>query len=442
MATAADSPDPSNKQQPEVADEVEIIDQIIAKPIAGPSRGQNCHTLENDKDRAVIDLTKPDDRAQVKRDLAAGPPKELVLIGEDARLDLMRQMDTTLLTKCMTASKGWGNDDFIEAQVNQYPNTFAKRVSHILDKIERGKPVSPEEANLVNSKKGYLLAHQIHQFEKIRKAELSITATSMDEYCDEEFTGANWCKNCDMGHGSSIWLNQCNEDDRFGPRHMPWMEEVGNMSDVYDAVFMGISAFLFLPSNIGSKILNLGARRLMDYNIGISFNYDISTGPGTFANELWRRLVVTGLKKKLPFLVEFFLSPTADKLEWRTHLFGFMRVIMHVQPYYKGKIIVVMPPFEPKPHCAQSDYHRGKMLTMKLNRYAKTIGLLVGVAVWEPKVQTFSLDNDSWLFRQKNWHQEYLYNVNGGQCRELRRRIGTEMETLLKYMKEVGYDYC
>jgi hypothetical protein len=28
------------------------------------------------------------------------------------------------------------------------------------------------------------------------------------------------------------------------------MEEVGNMSDVYDAVFMGISAFLFLPSNI------------------------------------------------------------------------------------------------------------------------------------------------------------------------------------------------
>jgi hypothetical protein len=145
MATAADSPDPSIKQQPEVADEVEIIEQIVAKPIAGPSRGQNCHTLENDKNRAVVDLTKPDDRAQVKRDLAAGPPKELILIGEDARLDLMRQMDTTLLTKCMMASRGWGNDDFIEAQVNQYPNTFAKRVSHILDKIERGKPVSPEE---------------------------------------------------------------------------------------------------------------------------------------------------------------------------------------------------------------------------------------------------------------------------------------------------------
>ncbi len=45
MATAADSPDPPNKQQSEVADEVEIIEQIVAKPIAGPSRGQNCHTL-------------------------------------------------------------------------------------------------------------------------------------------------------------------------------------------------------------------------------------------------------------------------------------------------------------------------------------------------------------------------------------------------------------
>jgi hypothetical protein len=99
MASAADSPDPPIIQQPEVVDEVEIIEQTVTKPIPGPSRGLICHTIENDRDRAIIDLTKPDDRAQVKRDLAAGPPKELVPIGKNARLDLMRQMDTTLLTK-------------------------------------------------------------------------------------------------------------------------------------------------------------------------------------------------------------------------------------------------------------------------------------------------------------------------------------------------------
>jgi hypothetical protein len=126
-----------------------------------------------------------------------------------------------------------------------------------------------------------------------------------------------------------------------------------------EAVFIGLTVLLYVPVQIGKKILNLGLPRKFSYTPGISYHYEVEKHENSLALELWKRLCVVGLKSKLPVFIEFFMSE-GDCNEWKANLFGFCRVILKLQPYYAGMLVLVIPPKKPSPADDLDSYNEGR----------------------------------------------------------------------------------
>ncbi len=73
-----------------------------------------------------------------------------------------------------------------------------------------------------------------------------------------------------------------------------------------EAVFIGLTVLLYVPVQIGEKILNLGLPRKFSYTPGISYQYEVEKHENSLALKLWKRLCVVGLKSELPVFIEFF----------------------------------------------------------------------------------------------------------------------------------------
>jgi len=337
-----------------------------------------------------------------------------------------RRFEIVLSVRALELESGWGKEDQIERILRGDPFKIAAKVMALVKKVRSGGIISADEEVWVNSKKGYFFFKLLHDLNKHRLGRVTGTTQDMKEICTEVQKGPNICKTCGVEHMFEYHKDICLNRTKNGPRKLDWVKL--NRADWEDvvAVLVGWDVFLYTPGLVGPNILNLGSQLKPSYSTGISFCYPVLTNEGSLALELYKRLCIIGLKSNLPVFVEFYMDEFGQDSDWKSNIFGFMRVIMNLQPYYGGKIIVAIPPAIPAERETYTSYTKAKRLRTKLSRYAKVIGIMTGVAVWVPHVQTFKDGSDPNFYREPSWDSEYLFGPNMTICGEYLTRLDIE----------------
>ncbi len=317
------------------------------------------------------------------------------------------------------------------------PKEFAKRYGALLGRLKAGSSLSPNEIKWLNSSKGFYFAKTLQDHYNERRSGLTPTGFDLEEISVSKGQWPKYCQICEVEHQcANIGCKKlCEDKEKYGPRNFDWLKVQRRTWQKVEAVFIGLIVLLYVPVQIGEKILNLGLPRKFSYTPGISYQYEVEKHENSLALKLWKRLCVVGLKSELPVFIEFFLSE-GDCNEWKANLFRFCRVILNLQPYYAGMLVLVIPPMKPGPADDLDSYNEGKKQGSRLARFAQIIGLTVGVPVWVPHLQTFRTETKAWIYRSPKWNNECIFNVENRVCREYTSRLGAEITDVLKRVKQ------
>ena len=413
--------------EPEVI-EIDVSPQIPARKarVSAPVR------VENEPEVVFI----PQHVDRVEKRILAGVPVDSAKEDQSPK-EYQRRVDAVMIVSALAMKKGWGSDEDFEFIMRGQPKEFAKRAGALLGRLKAGGSLSPNETKWLNSSKGYYFAKTLQDHYNERISGLTSTGFDLEEISVSEDRGSNYCMICEVNHqcANINCKKLCEDKEKYGPRNFDWLKVQRRTWQSVEAVFIGLVVLLYVPVHLGEKILNLGLPRKYSYTPGISYQYEVEKQENSLALELWKRLCVVGLKSELPIFIEFFMSE-GDCNEWKANLFGFCRVILNLQPYYAGMLVLVIPPMKPGPADDLDSYNEGKKHRSKLARYAQIIGLTVGVPVWVPHIQTFRTETRAWIYRSPKWNNECLFNAENRICREYTSRLGAEISDVLKRVKK------
>ena len=373
--------------------------------------------------------------SRISRTILAGIPKDKYASGGDGYEHQMR-FDIVISALSLEILPGWGSDEQQDLTLRGEPLKIASKVMELVEKVRVGGIITTEEEKWINSKKGYVYSKLINDLNKTRLSIYTGGDEDMIELCNAPQQGPGLCQYCLIKHESTYDELLCVDRTKFGPRKVNWWNKTPEIWVDIEAVVVGLEGFIYLPPQLGKMALNLGLQRKADYATGISFNYPVLTYEGSLALELYKRLAFIGLQSSLPIFIEFYTDESGKDKDWKSNLFGFIRVILNLQSHYSGKLILSLPPAKPVENDNPTTYTKAKQKRTKLSHYARILGHMSGVPVWVPQVQTFRNGKDPKFYSSPMWANEFLFGPNRDICKEFTWRVGSEWYAVIKKLNQ------
>jgi len=358
---------------------------------------------------------------------------------DDYREDVLGARDRILTDtyKWLERNRNW-EDGLLDSKLDEPPTEeimgHRLRTKRLYDVKNSTGILSAVDKKYLRDYAGHFHAEKLDSFHRTKRASMTLTNIRLVENLvvptRNDIPGQ--CTHCELVHGHENAKSDCSRWDSNGPRVLQYVLDVPDFQkQYYQAVAIGTSHLLFLPTYVRNVVLNLGCTRYPEYDPRSTGTNTLSIGPHSLVDQLRQRIKAVGKELSIPMFVEYTRTQNHWNKKWIDNLFGFFAAILEVQSEYQGQLVVVIPPFMPRSDKELENYENMKLKRENVGKVARFIGLRVGVPVWIIDVQSLRTEGDWYTLRQ-HWYREPLYNSKGEYTREYSRRLEFEFMEILK----------
>ena len=306
-------------------------------------------------------------------------------------------------------------------------NIWGEPAKEIVRAIVHQRTITGTEKAYLSMNIGFMYQQIVQEYTEQVKSNMTLVRK---DFSQEEL-GAQipmWdtgnCQDCYVKHISDGLPGECRLVN--GPLAIELVREETLKPDRYKAVMIGSKHLQVLSTTARREILNLGLIKEVQYPAPWS-----DAEAQLYFSGIDDRLLLTGRTMK-PVFIEF--TPLANEGKIPTQLFRAVMALAELQRRWESPIILVVPPYFPKPGEKVEDYNEGKKLHQHTAAIGVYLGRMVGLAVCPLLIQTVPY-NEGYHLINPDWHGEPLFNKDGRQTREYLRRCKSALLELTEALQ-------
>ena len=293
-------------------------------------------------------------------------------------------------------------------------NIWGEPAKDIIRAIRHLGTITGTEKQYLSTNIGYMYQQVVQEYTEQVKSNMTLVRNNFSQ----EELGANtpiWetgnCQECSVKHTNQGLPGECRLVN--GPLAIDLVRVETLKPDRYQAVMIGSKHLQVLSTTAREEILNLGLIEEVQYPAPWS-----DAEAQLYFTGIDDRLLLTGRTMK-PVFIEF--TPLQNLGKIPTQLCYAISALAEIQRRWDSPIILVVPPYFPKPGEKVEDYNRGKLLHQHTAAIGNYLGKMLGLAVYPLLIQTVPY-NEGYHLINPDWHGEPLFNKEGRQTREYLRR--------------------